>query len=44
VDVDKKNHAFFFGKFPFSPPGEKNFRWEQQNSLIGDNEDFKNVG
>jgi len=33
--MDKKNHTFFFGESPFSPPWDRKFRWEQQNSLIG---------
>jgi len=33
--MDKKNHTFFFRESPFSHPWDKNFHWEQQNSLIG---------
>jgi len=41
--MKKKNHTFYIGKSPFSSPWNKNFRWKQQNSLIGGDEDFKNV-
>jgi len=40
----KKNHTFFFGESPFSPPCDKNFHWEQQNSLIEGYGDSKTVG
>jgi len=43
--MDKKNHTFFIGGIPsFQPPWDKISRWKQQNSLIGGNEDSKNVG
>jgi len=42
--MDKKNHNFFFGESPFSPPWDKNVRWEQQIFLIGGYKDSKNVG
>jgi len=33
--MDKKKHALFFDKSPFSPPWDKHFCLKQQNSLIG---------
>jgi len=42
--MDKKTHNLFFGESPFSPSWDINFRWKQQNSLIGGYKDPKKVG